>query len=246
MSTSSTSWTAIESKTSTIVHERPLGTTELGFYWDSQVERTADTLRYAEVRVSLGERDQVITPSRVIGIWTSLKSHFPLLGARLVERDERSVFFVVTEERLQALQKDEVTFIDVASSKEALAFVDKIIAKERLLSDNLLARIFILRHTREPDLFHFVIHAAHCVSDEMANITVLKTFLNALCGSSVQETRTLKESLELSVASEDLDPNRYLPTPRRLWRKAIATVIGAKRIAKRIVSLFSRTMRLGI
>jgi len=47
-----------------------------------------------------------------------------LLGARLAERDERPVFFVVAEESLQALQKDEVTFFDVASSKEA--FVDKL------------------------------------------------------------------------------------------------------------------------
>jgi len=76
-----------------------------------------------------------------------------------VERDEKPVFFVVTEESLQALQKDEVTFVDVASSKEA--FVDKIIANERLLSDDLLARIFILRHTREPDLSRFFIHAAY-------------------------------------------------------------------------------------
>ena len=76
------------------------------------------------------------------------------------------------------------------------------------------------------------------ISDEMVNITVLKTFLNALQELSSRDTNL--KSLELSVASEDLDPNHYLPTPRRLWSKAIATVIGAERITERIVSLSAR------
>jgi len=78
------------------------------------------------------------------------------------------------------------------------------------------------------------------ISDEMVNITVLKKFLNALQELSSKDTNL--KSFELSVASEDLDPNHYLPTPRRLWSKAIATVIGAERIAERIVSLSARAL----
>ena len=82
--------------------------------------------------------------------------------------------------------------------------MDKIIANERLLSDDLLARIFVLRHTREPDLSLF--SSTLPISDEMVNITVLKTSLNALQELSSRDTNL--KSLELSVASEDLDPNR--------------------------------------
>ena len=222
-------------------YERPLGTTEVAFYWDAEFMGTADTVRYAEVRIISGNRDEVVNPERITKAWTSLKTCFPLLGARIEERGKDSVFFIVSEEWLQSCQVDEISFRDVSSSEDVLAFVDGMLVKGRPLSNNLLARLFVLQRKDNPSSFHLVFYVAHCITDGMGNIAILKAFLNELCGSSPPKSWTLKDRLALSVASEDLHPNRSLCISRRRWRNAIASVIGAARAAKLKVGLPSYT-----
>ncbi|CAA7267551.1 unnamed protein product [Cyclocybe aegerita] len=196
------------------VYERLLGLTERGFYWDSIFDRTADTVHYAEIELT-SEQTALLQQDNIVQAWVDLKQQFPLLGARLEERDQDSVFFVVEAQNLRRSRPEEVSFYDISSADEALDHVERINVQERLLSNDLLARIFILRRTDRPDTIHALIHGAHSITDGMANITILKTFLDRLCRTS-----------------KDLNPHLKLSVARRRWRMAMATVIYAMRNRK--------------
>ncbi|KAJ3515915.1 hypothetical protein NLJ89_g1458 [Agrocybe chaxingu] len=206
------------------VYERLLGLTERGFYWDSIFDRTADTVHYAEIELA-SEQTELLQHGNIVQAWVDLKRQFPLLGARLEERDEDSIFFVVDAQSLQKSRPEEVSFYDISSADEALEHVEKINVRERLLSNDLLARIFILRRTDRPDTAHALIHGAHSITDGMANITILKTFLDRLCRTSSQQSWNLSERLALSIPLEDLNPHLKLNVARRRWLMAMAAVI---------------------
>ncbi|KDR81680.1 hypothetical protein GALMADRAFT_239796 [Galerina marginata CBS 339.88] len=213
---------------STTVYERPLGLTELRFYWDGVFERTADTLQHAEVEIDPTKFHEAIHPSNISRTWTDLKLQFPLLGAQAEERDDDSIYFVVSAENLKNCRPGEITFQDIASQHEAGDLVDRMIGQDTLLSENLLACIYVLPRTDLPNYVHLVIHVAHCITDGMSNITILKTFLDRLCQGSPPAPE-LRQRLSLSVASEDLIPQRKFSVARNRWRKAIANIIVTKR-----------------
>ena len=64
--------------------------------------------------------------------------------------------------------------------------------------------------------------AAHCIVDGVANLTILRHFLQYLCGVS-DHNPNLVERLERVPSLEALYPKISLP--RRRWRMAIAAVI---------------------
>ncbi|KAF8965262.1 hypothetical protein BDZ97DRAFT_1812891 [Flammula alnicola] len=175
------------------------GQNSLGFYWDSVFERTADTLQHAEVGIDPAKFDEAISSSNISRTWANLKQQFPLLGAQIEERDANSVFF--------QCRPGEITFQDITSSQEALDIANKMIAKDRLLTNDLLARIFILRRTDAPNLFHLLIHVAHSITDGMSNITIMKTFLDQIFWDITQQ-------LALSESSENF-------LAKRRWRRAL-------------------------
>ncbi|KAF8910994.1 hypothetical protein CPB84DRAFT_1763081 [Gymnopilus junonius] len=218
---------------SNTVYERPLGLTELGFYWDSIFDRTADTLQHAGVEVHPKEFQEAVSPSNIARTWVDLKLQYPLLGAQLEERDEHSIFFVISEDLLRACRPGEITFKKISSQQEAVEIVHRIIVKEKRLSESLLASIHILERTDLPNHFHLLIHVAHIITDGMANITILKTFLDRLCKAS-PPVPDIKQRLALSVASEDLVPQRNLSIAKRRWRRAISRAIATNRNSRKL------------
>ncbi|KAG5647225.1 hypothetical protein DXG03_000760 [Asterophora parasitica] len=130
------------------IFERPLGITEHGFYWDSRFNGTADVLQHAVVEI-LGPTNQTIFDvENVTRTWQSLKQQFPLLGSRMEESiSGDSVSFVVAEDQLENCGPGEISFHSVHSMSEAHEFADDVVNGERLLSNDLLARIVILSRT---------------------------------------------------------------------------------------------------
>lgn len=210
------------------IFERPLGLTELGFYWDGKFKGTADTLQHAIVEV---ENPHLLGVHNVTRTWIALKRQFPLLGSYLSDRRDRGqVVFVVEESRLDIFGPGEITFQDISSPREAQEFVDNVVNGEGLLSDGLLARLFILARTDEKSHVHVLIHVAHCITDGIANANLLKNFLDIL-SSPPSHPCNIEERLALAIASEDLVP-KINNTARERWYHAIGHTLALIRMEK--------------
>ncbi|GLB34885.1 hypothetical protein LshimejAT787_0204500 [Lyophyllum shimeji] len=215
------------------VYERALGLTELGFYWDSKFNGTADTLQHALVEILDPLNQKTFGADNITLAWQALKQQFPLLGAYLEEqRDGEQISFVVAEDRLQSCGPGEAAFHTVDSLTAAQEFADAVINGERLLSDNLLARIVILFRTDAISHIHLLIHVAHCITDGMANATTLRSFLDILSAPAKGTKWDLEERLALALPSTDLVPGAKLNTARYRWHRAVGQILSAIRMSK--------------
>ena len=226
-------WTRVELQSGSLAYERRLGVTELGFYWDTAFERTADTIQHVELEIQQTDRMDLIDPRNVESTWLTLKQQFPLLGARLEEREEgKEVFFVVDQAQLARARPEEIEYQTVSSGEQVQAIVDKVV-NEQSLSNDLPAKLLFLPRIDQPNIFHIVVIVAHCITDGTANTTIIRTFLDYLCSASSRNTAwPLEQRLALSVASEEVDPNRHLSPSKKRWRRAIGHTIAAIRASK--------------
>lgn len=214
-------WTIISSNPR--VYRRPLGANELGFYWDSCFDGTADTSQICSVECfsdSLRQKDVVEDA------WNTLKQYFPLLGAQITTEGDLASFDI-SEKRLRTCNPLEVTF----PPGDLESLVNLIQTGDRQLSDTLLARVFILSNPSQPRHFHILITIAHLISDGMSNTSLMRNFLNLLGGASMQ-VPSLDTRLALAVSTQDLAPSLRLPLARQRWRWAVAAVISGIRQRK--------------
>ncbi|KXN86899.1 hypothetical protein AN958_09494 [Leucoagaricus sp. SymC.cos] len=223
----SSPWTLEQPST----YVRPLGLTEQIFYWDALFEGTADSVVSAEIEIRRpGTEELIISPANIERAWISLKLKFPLLGSRIIQRPDESLWFAVDENRLRTCGPGELHFHVVASAEEALAISSNIPNSARLLSNNVLACLFIFRRTDDLRRFHVLIHAAHSITDGSANAALLRTFLDELSSAKADvETRDIEERLVLSSSCDDLNPFHRLSIARQRWRLAIGAVVWGNR-----------------
>lgn len=220
-----------KSTTSNSVYERLLGATELGFYWDTVCDGTADTLQHLSLECTADDLKSLLDPSRILAVWTHLKQRFPLLAARIDARED-GVYFTVSAHDLHHHRPGEVTWKKINSTTQAKYVAEQLVRTQHHLSHNLLAAIFILERTDASDAFHVIFHVSHCITDGMANGSLVRTFLDLLCTFPAQGTFQFQQQLSLSVASESVSPSLRLSLPRRRWRTAIARTILQRRAQK--------------
>lgn len=233
-------WTLLDpiSKTPNRVYTRPLGITELVFYWDSRFSGTADTVQLAEVREEGSEN--IFSRDNLEIAWRTLKHRFPLLASRfrITGSGDRDVEFVVEEKRLGEIGGEEIQLLNASSLLEAQSFAQEIINGPRQLSDALPARVHILVRTDKENHYHILLHLAHSVADGIANATLLRNFLDMLAGQAIDASSLrLEERLASVVAQEDLDPSLILNIPRQRWRRAIGHVMCSITMDKRKVKV---------
>jgi hypothetical protein len=227
----SSPWTLEQPST----YVRPLGPTEQIFYWDGLFEGTADSVCSVEIEIQNSDLESVISPANVGRAWISLKLKFPLVGSRTIQRPDQSVWFAVDEKRLRTCGPGELHFHDVASAKEAQTISSNIPNSARLLSKDLLACLLVLRRTDDLRRFHILIHAAHTITDGIANTALLRTFLDKLASAKApvdSEAWDIKDRLAMSSSCDDLNPFHHLSIPRKRWRLAIGAVICRNRVSK--------------
>jgi hypothetical protein len=216
---------------------RPLGTTELGFYWDSLFNGTADTVHHAVIEVvpqSIGEL------SVFEKAWIGLKRKYPLLGANLEEQgnDRRQVSFIVNDLDLGRLSPGEVEHQHVSSDKEVQDFIDQLVNGKRRLSNQLLARLFVL--VQDVCRYHILIHVAHCITDGMSNLNIIRTLLEDLSSLKYRRAFSLEERLALATAPEDVSPIVKRSRPVQRWHRAMGHVILSLRMKRSVVSFINR------
>ncbi|KAG7447896.1 uncharacterized protein BT62DRAFT_946652 [Guyanagaster necrorhizus] len=215
------------------VYERSLGLNELHFYLRGRVLHGATDNAHSVCFEVLDDGTPLITEETVCKAWVFAKQMHPLLGAQVEtvgDRDE-DVHFIVDEHRLKAHIPGEVIFMKILSFSDADATVENILNQERILDDNHLVRLFVLRQSDQKNWFHFVVHAAHCVIDGVSHYTVVRTLLAFLSSPPVAAPR-LSERLALSLAVNDLYPVRRLSPATQRWHKAMAHVIASIRSGK--------------
>ncbi|KAF5358407.1 hypothetical protein D9756_001501 [Leucocoprinus leucothites] len=212
---------------------RPLGLTEQIFYWDGLFEGTADSVVSAEIELRRLDLESTISPANIQRAWISLKAEFPLLGSRIVKRPDQSLWFAVDGDRLRACGPGELHFHDVVSAEEAQTISSNIPNSARLLSTDLLACLLIFRRTDDLKRFHVLIHAAHAITDGIANATLLRTFLDKLSSAnSGVETWNIRDRLALSSSCDDLNPFHRLSAAQKRWRLAIGAVVWHNRVSR--------------
>jgi hypothetical protein len=226
-------------------YERPLGLTELGFYWDSKFNGTADTLLYAIIEIDAFPRThQIFSVENVTRTWVALKQQYPLLGAQLSKREE--VIFRVSGECLSSCAPEEISFqvissqLGLSSLAELETIVERIINGKRQLSDELLARLSILTPTGQENRVCILLHVAHCITDGIANANLFKSFLDILSSEPSIIRWDFEERLALAVASERLIGDTDLSSARQKWHFAMGRTLASIRMKKKTVGTFSK------
>jgi hypothetical protein len=174
-----------------------------------------------------------MSPANIERAWISLKLKFPLLGSCILQRPDQSLWFAVDENRLRVCGPGEIHTHDVVSAEEAQVISSNILNSPRILSNDLLACLFIFRRTDDLEHFHVLIHAAHTITDMNANAALLRTFLDNLASAKADvETWNIGDRLALSSSCEDLNPVHYLSIAQQRWRLAAGAVIWNNRMSK--------------
>lgn len=207
-----------------------MGLTELGFYWDKQFNGTADCFQSAVVET---ENTTIFSEDNVKRAWISLKQTYPLLGSRIEKPKDGSegMLFVIEEEKLNICRTDEIHFRSISSPEDDTALIKDIMrGGPWRLSDDCLARVFILTRTDRSNTFHVLTHVAHCITDGVANLALLRYLLDTLCRPS-PPSPSLEDRLRMSISSEDLVPSLKLSISKQRWRRAIGSVLGTIQLA---------------
>ncbi|KIJ65810.1 hypothetical protein HYDPIDRAFT_87652 [Hydnomerulius pinastri MD-312] len=218
---------APESRLNHPVFVRPLGLTELAFYWTATRRGSSDIYTSLEV----GATDNALpSDAKFTETWCSIRRRFPLLAAqvRVVDRKE---CFVVQESYLSHVRAGEVTFITIASS-EVQSFIHDLLDASRPLSDELLARVYIIRHPDCSNKLHILFVAAHMIADHKSSVTLARVFLDVLSSGRDLPHLPLADRLAMVPAREALWPHNGMTAARRHWRKAIGFVIFSVRLSK--------------
>ncbi|KIJ63122.1 hypothetical protein HYDPIDRAFT_92981 [Hydnomerulius pinastri MD-312] len=218
---------APESRLNHPVFVRPLGLTELAFYWTATRRGSSDIYTSLEV----GATDNSLpSDAKFTETWCSIRRRFPLLAAqvRVVDRKE---CFVVQESYLSHVRAGEVTFVTIASS-EVQSFIHDLLDGSRPLSDELLARVYIIRHPDCSNKLHILFVAAHMITDHKSSVALARVFLDVLSSGCDLPHLPLADRLAMVPAREVLWPRNGMTAARRHWRKAIGFAIFSVRLSK--------------
>lgn len=227
MSASPSPWNLDSSSKTFNIYRRPLGPTEVGFYWDMITGGVATALQQLKFEVAEGHESN-LSDENIRRAWLRLKQSYPILASRVEELpDSDTIDLVLEQARLHIILPNEVNFLEFSSAEEEDTAIYRLLNGPPLLSENLLSQLWVLRDRNNPRLFQFMPVAAHFIMDGMAGATVTKELLQELSLSSPSHSKfpPLGERLRSLVPLEELAPSRSLNTPRRRWRKAIASVI---------------------
>lgn len=230
------SWILREAALPRMVYTRPLGTSELGFYWDGEFAGTGDTLQHVLGELRSAEYRALLSNENLTKAWIGLKQRFPLLASTIDSQpDEGGASFVVDAEHLQCIRPGELNIQEVDSAQDVENFNDKLITGPRQLSAQLPTRAWILLRRDSWRHFHVITHIAHVITDGLSNAVILRELFNSICGVTVEHLRGLEDRLSLSVSMESLHPLGKISVARKRWRFAIASVIEARRSEKLLV-----------
>jgi hypothetical protein len=223
------------------VFARALDAIETAFYWDGEFAGTADTAERTSIVIEpvLHLASPDFDAERFRAIWIALKQRFPLLAARVEERDGGTApHFVVDEAHTMSIQfTEEFEYIGDADADTVQRVLDRALnsTERRFASARTLSALSVLRRIDAPaGTYDFITHASHAIVDGMASATLARTLCELLArwpASLADPIPDLAARLRKVPALDALYPVPALSPARRRWRCAIASVIHARRAA---------------
>ena len=218
------------------MYTRPLGTTELGYYWHNLSNGATDIVQHATIEVTSQSLAELPVFERT---WIRLKIRYPLLGASLEEHghDRQQINFVVNDLELGRLNSGEVELRHVSLDKEVRDFMDQLVNGKRRLSNQLLARLIIV--VQDVHRYHIFVNACHCIIDGISIRLLIQTILEELSSPKDHAAWKLEERLALAIASEDLLPIVKRSRPVQRWHRAMGDVIWSLRMRNLVVSFMN-------
>ncbi|EJD06372.1 uncharacterized protein FOMMEDRAFT_165199 [Fomitiporia mediterranea MF3/22] len=227
----------VDARSGSTVFRRPLGVTELTFYWDAVFNGVSTTIIYMALEATGDLSSEVFTRENIELSWIRLKQRFPMLAASVDELPgSECVEFVISEDSLYTVRDGEVNIIDDLQSAEDVSNLTiELQNGPPVLDNDIIAKAWIGQQKESPGLCHIFIAVAHCITDGMTGATLMREFCRELSSLS-KESRIMQKSLadRLSVllSLEALNPNNTLSPAQRRWRYAAARVIHNLRQAK--------------
>ena len=249
-------WRRTETKADGDTFRRPLGDTELKFYWDTVFNGVAISIQHIELEPEYAFTDDLFSRENIESSWIRLKQRFPLLGASVEELPGSDVVeFVVNEHSLTVIKPEEVKYVTFTSSEEISQFLDRLLNGTPTLTNELLAQIWIGPQVNATQTrYHVFVPVAHHITDGTGNATLTKEFcqeLSLLSTKKEVDGVSLSERLSLLLPLEALNATTNLTKARQRWRSAIAKVIYNIRMAKlkviarsKCISFFSHVIDL--
>ena len=206
------------------VYSRPLGNTELGFYWDHIFNGTATTIQY--VKIHALDRS-IVDVQNIADAWLRLKARYPLIGCRTVERETpEGVYLILDEDELRSIREGELVVRDVMDERE----VDEL--KEQLLNgppmdiSRFTSQIWTLRGSKDSGILYIFLVAAHLITDGMGNASFIREFCQELCTAGKRTPpSSLSHRLENILSLEALYPELARTVAHKRWRWAISKVL---------------------
>lgn len=199
---------------------RPLGITETAWYWNGIWNGTTDTVVHAHLRITRPGDVGIYAPDNVRRAWASVKQRFPLIAAEVLEEDN-GLQFVVREQDVTSLRKEDVTFDTVSSFRDAERFITDNMDGPRPISSMLLTRVYVLQRTDRQEHFHVVLIVAHCITDRNSTTTILRSFFQTLATSFDPYPPPIEERLQIFYPMECRVFPDDVPLVKRRWRKAM-------------------------
>ncbi|KAL5535827.1 hypothetical protein ACEPAF_3921 [Sanghuangporus sanghuang] len=219
-------------------YRRPLGDTELGFYWDSVFNGTAITISHDELDADPDLEHDLLSELNVRKAWLRMKQRYPLLGASIDELDgSDTVEFTVDEESLQKHRPEEVCITEVDDVDGVGQITEKLLNGPSPLSKAFLARVWVVNQKDVPYRHHIFICLIHSIMDGVASNTLTREFFQELSSLSDEvkvKGGPLSERLLMLAPIEDLHPIPGMSPARRKWREATAKVILNIRLTKQV------------
>ncbi|KAF9053784.1 hypothetical protein BDZ89DRAFT_1098268 [Hymenopellis radicata] len=215
----------------TVVFERALGLNELQFYHRGHVLGGA-TDSVQAIAFEIADKRHHVSEEMICNAWIAIKHKFPLLGAyiEVLGPLDEDIHFVVDTDLLKTCSPGEVMSLPVSSEAEADTFIDKIINGTRLLHDRRLVRLFILKRLDRDNIYHLLLHGAHCMTDGISHHATMRALLDILSSPSSSPTYSVQDRLALSLPTDNLFPIRRASLARQRWHKAIGHVIHEMRL----------------
>lgn len=262
-------WTLVDNHpTQGRTFQRPLGVLEVWFLWHGLFNGTADGIQHCELHLLNGSQDaHLFSEANIVRAWLSTKRRYPLAGATMRGADSAPLrikaatlktaggsgdngtgfasepHFVVREHDLAVLRPREIVFGSVSCAEEVRRRMTAILDGPRALSEELLVQLYVFRETNpeRTDVLHLMTLVTHCVTDKLANNTLVRCLLDTLArgGGSEPVQIPLEDRLAMAVPPMELESMhlRSLSPARRRWRKAVGAVIFQLKMAKRQVSV---------
>ncbi|KAI5478834.1 hypothetical protein MNV49_004566 [Pseudohyphozyma bogoriensis] len=181
--------------------KRKLGPTELSYYLGSRGEGHSSGVNDMYLHIGFKAKSSLVSPDRVLSIWTELVTRHGLLGCTVEYAGFDSVYFVYHPPKSEGAKRRSASeLMEMRTDTNAKELLDNYLNGPRTLSDSQLSRLIIstpassFTDSSDDQEFDFFLFTTHFLGDGMALHTSANEFFTLLSGDGDNIEKVLSES----------------------------------------------------